>query len=369
MSPIKRGDIYYLYVPKQKGGVMLRTCGTGDARLYRQMKRMVAELKDGRRWKLLNAVTSKPQRLSLGTLYDSHVSNSLDALEASLSAEALAPHIAAYLKSCAGRGLDARNIENIERQLESFSSVATTTADITTATVTAWLASLTTSSGTRRQYLYAVTGFTNYLVDVGVLKDFPLARVAVPKKNPSRMTYHDAVTDETIVQAASTQYRALFAFIKATGVDVSVALATRARDLDLANGTARLKGTKTAPRDVHDGLIETWAIPLLTEHLHLHDVMAQGPNAHLWPDLTRSGAYHHHDRCCTKLGVEDYTLKDSRHSVAVRMAKAGYTAWEIAEQLGNSPEVVARVYARFIVKLSRRVTESVTQPSTEPTAT
>jgi hypothetical protein len=37
--------------------------------------------------------------------------------------------------------------------------------------------------------------------------------------------------------------------------------------------------------------------------------------------------------------VQEYTLRDSRHSVAVRMLQAGYNVMEIAEQLGNSPGV------------------------------
>lgn len=357
MSPIKRGNIFYLYVPRQSGGVALRTTGTGDVKVYRGMKRMLAEMKDSRRyWPLLAAVTAKPQRLTLGQLYDAHTANALDALQASLSAHALAPHVTAYLAVCTGRGLAPRNVENIARQLAAFLEVATMTTDLTTATVTAWLAGLTTSPGTRRQYLYAVTGFARYLVDVGVLADYPLARVKAPKKNAARMTYMDAATDEKIVQASRPDVRALFAFIKGTGCDVSVALATVRRDVDLGAGTARIKGTKTAQRDVHEGIVEAWAIPYLRE-----TVARTLPNALLFPGISRSVAAHQHERACAAVKVEGYTLKDARHSVAVRMAKAGYTVFEIAEQLGNSPELVAKVYARFIPKMGHRVTESITE--------
>lgn len=356
MSPTKRNGIFYLYVPKQKGGVVLRTTETTDVRIYRLMKAMVQRLKSERRWPILNAITGK--KATLGQVFDADRTKTLDAFEASLSAEVLAPHVTAYLASCKGRGLAERNVENIKRQLDSFLTVAGSTADLTTATVTAWLAGLTTTPGTRRQYLYAVTGFTRYLCDVGVLKDYPLTRVKAPKKNAARMTYHDAATDERIVQAASEQYRALFAFIKGTGCDVSTALNMTRRDLNTASWTARLKGTKTAQRDVHEGLVEAWAQPYL-----FHLMLVAG--VPLFPGLTRSGAYHHHERCCAAVGISDYTLKDARHSVAVRMAKQGYTVQEIAEQLGNSPELVARVYARFIPKMTHRVTPDVTRPTEE----
>jgi integrase len=359
MSPTKRKGIYYLYVPKQKGGVVLRTTGTGDARTFRLMRAMVAELKDTRRWPLLMAVVEG--RLTLGAVHDAYRANGLAALEVSLSAQHLAQHVTAYLAACRGRGLAPRNVENIDRQLASFIGLDTTTADLTPAKVTAWLSGLTTSPGTRRQYLYAVTGFVRYLVDVGVLADYPLTRVKAPKKNPARMTYHDAATDERIVLAASPKYRALFAFIKGTGADVTTALHITRRDIDWKAATVRLRGTKTATRDVHRGIIEPWALRYVeTDNTHtLH-------NAPLWPGLTRSGAYHHHERCCAAVGVEDYTLKDSRHSVAVRMAEAGYTVFEIAEQLGTSPELVARVYARFIPKMASRVTPHVTRVAGEP---
>jgi integrase len=221
--------------------------------------------------------------------------------------------------------------------------------DLNPARVKAWMASLDVTSGTRRQYLYAVTGFAQYLVDVEVLADFPLSRVKAPKKNPSRVRHEAESVDLAIVNAASLKYRALFAFIKATGVDVSVALKTLRRDIDLTRGVAELKGTKTAKRQVHNAIIEGWAIPIITEH-----VKNLTPNAPLWPDITRFGVQNHHKRCCKAVEVQGYTLRDSRHSVAVRMLEAGYNIMEIAEQLGNSPDLVARVYARFIPKMERR---------------
>lgn len=362
MTPIRRGKqgIYFLYVPKQKGGVVLRTTGTVDKRTYTLMKALVARLKAERRWPLLMAVVTK--RVWLGQLYDADRTNSLDALEAGLSAQELSPLASDYLAACEGRGLAERNVENIKRQLDAFlwwlhaKGLAETTADLTSPNVTAWLASLKTTPGTRRQYLYAVTGFTRYLVDeVEVLKDYPLGKVKAPKKNQPRMTYVDAATDERIVQAASPQYRALFAFIKATGCDLTTALNLRRGDVS-NEWTARLKGTKTANRDVHFGIIEPWAWGYLRPTLQ-----ATLGNAKVFPGLGRSGAYHHHARCCTALELADYTLKDSRHSVAVRMAKAGYTAFEIAEQLGTSVDLVSKVYAQFIVKMAHRVTAHVTE--------
>lgn len=373
MSPIRRNGVYYLYVPDRAGHWTLRTTKTKDASVYRGMKRMIAELRDTRRWSLLDAMITG--RLTIGTVYDAHTANALDALDASLSASKLTAHVPAFLDGLRVLGRAERYVGGVSKKVRSFveAAHAGTTADLTPARVTAWLASLKTTPGTRRQYLYAVTGFARYLCDIGVLKDYPLARIKAPKKNPARMRYETEANDQRIVNAASPKYRALFAFIKSTGCDVSTAFRTRRRDIDLDRGVAELKGTKTARRVVHEGLIEAWAIPVLRSHL-----AGLTPNALLWepktgkpgkhgtaetPFYSVSGAGHHHAQTCAALEIDGYTLKDARHSVAVRMAKAGYTPFEIAEQLGTSADLIASTYARFILKLTRRVTPHVTRPS------
>lgn len=357
MSPKRRNGVYYMDVPKPLGGAVLRTTETHNVAIYRKMKRLIQQLRDERRWGLLMPVIER--RLTIGHLYDAWAANGLDKLERSLSWQALTPHSDRFIESCTARGLAPRNVENIRRQIDRFLGWRkdATTNDLNPATVTAWLSTLTQSPGTRRQYLFALTGFTRYLVDVGVLDDYPLSRVKAPKKNLSRMTYMDAATDERIVQAANPTYRMLFALIKATGADVTTALALRHTDLDLAAGTVRLRGTKTAQRDVHEAVIEPWALKYLTRQPFI--------NAPLFEGVTRHGAYRHHERCCYAVGVADYTLRDSRHSVAVRMMKAGYNVMEIAEQLGNSPELVARIYARFTPKMELRRRETGTDRGTQ----
>jgi hypothetical protein len=95
---MKRNGIEYLYVPRQSGGVVLRTTGTKDKSVVRGMKRMLEDLKYARRWALLGAVTGG--RLTLGAVYDAHSANALDALEASMKAAPLAGHGAGYLADC-----------------------------------------------------------------------------------------------------------------------------------------------------------------------------------------------------------------------------------------------------------------------------
>ena len=340
-----RGKNLSIYVPLRSGGLAQRSCGTSSPKIARAITRIVDRLRDERRWSLLEAVTSKPSRLNLASLYDADAANRLDELEASLSACLLSSMLdgwQAWVVASRGQtGTDREYRYQVESFL-SFLGADAHSAQITPATVTPWIASLTASPGTRRKYFYALKSFVRYLRNMGSLVNDPLAGYQPPAKNGRRERWETEETDRRIVDAASTAYRALFAFVKATGCDVGTARRTLARDIDIARGRACLKGTKTARRQVHEAEIEPWALPIIAEHLKGHT-----PNAPLWPAFTNSGAAHHHARCCAAVGVADHTLKDARHSVAVRMRFAGRTFEEIAEQLGNSPWQVAEVYARF----------------------
>lgn len=55
-----------------------------------------------------------------------------------------------------------------------------------------------------------------------------------------------------------------------------------------------------------------------------------------------------HRGACRTLGIENYQLKDARHSYAVRAIRAEAPFEHVAEQLGHADTtMVVRVYARF----------------------
>lgn len=367
MTAFRRGKNQQIYLPLRSGGLVQRSTGTSSLAVRNKVKKIVEELRAEGRWTLIEAMTTIPAgkkkpRLTCLALYAANAAKELDTLEARFASASLAAHVDAWQRWVVTQlgmtGTDA----NYRQQVDTFLAVTpdATTADLTPAKVTPWLTGLTCSTGTRRKYLYALRSFLAYLRAMGLVKGDPLADVKAPKKNPSRLRWETEANDRRIVDAAEPKYRALFAFLKSTGADVGAAIGkAKLRDLDLARGVARLRGTKTDQRQVHEAIIEAWALPILAEH-----VRGMLPNAALWPartpgapagatgryvseGYTRSGAAHHHERCCEALEIEDYSLKDARHSVAVRMRFAGYSFEEIAEQLGNSPYQVATVYARF----------------------
>lgn len=96
-------------------------------------------------------------------------------------------------------------------------------------------------------------------------------------------------------------------------------LTTLRRDIDLTKGLEEPKGTRTAKRRAHNAIIEAWALPILTEH-----VKGLTPSARFWAVLTRFSIQNHNKRCCEAVGVQEYNLRDSRHSIAVRILQAAY---------------------------------------------
>jgi integrase len=90
--------------------------------------------------------------------------------------------------------------------------------------------------------------------------------------------------------------------------------------------------------------VAEWAWPYVEERCR--DLR---PNDLLFPDIDRWQARDAHVDGCTRAEIEDYQLRDQRHSYAVRAARAGAPAELIARQLGHANAVlVLKVYGRFM---------------------
>lgn len=337
-----KGAKLQLYVPGEPGmRPVQRSTGTSRTDVAKKMRKMLGELKDARDWPLLNGVREK--RITLGALYDAYAAKALDELRKSISATNLAEHKDEWQQWVKTERGDTGTDALYRQQVDTLVADPFRSHELTKARVKKWLGSLErASTGTRRKYFYALKSFVGYLIEAEVLKSDPLAGMSAPKKNKARLRWVTEDVDRAIVARTSPKYRALFAFLKGTGADVSAALRAVKRDIDFARGVVYLRGTKTDRRAVHEGIVETWALELLRDHARFLDA-----NALLFAGLDRKAASHHHDRVIGKVNVADYTLKDSRHSIAVRMRFAGYSFEQIAEQLGNTVHQTATIYARF----------------------
>jgi integrase len=313
------------------------------------MKRMLRDLKDRQQWEVLEAVYHG--QLKVSDLYAEYAANSLPELKAKLASVVLSDHLDAWGDWVRANGGAGQTATTYRAQVDTLVKPGFQLHELTTPRISAWLTSLPkVTPGTRRKYLYALRSFITYLTEQNILAVDPSAGVKSPKKNKPRLRYELEAVDVKIVEAAPVEYKALFALIKSTGAEVSAALATMRGDLDLKQALVHVRGTKNENRDRHDVVIDPWALPYLRDHCR-----AIVGNVALWPNITRYQAHAVHQATCKALSIDDYTLRDSRHSWAVRSRKRGESLEAIAAQLGHkSIYMAATVYGRFKPTIEER---------------
>ena len=345
----KKGRNLQIYVAGRTG-YKQRSTGTSLPAEARKIQRMCEALKDGQEWDLLDAVLDG--RLQLRDLYASYAANTLSQLRADCNAVNLADYLEGWSQWVIANNGTPQTAATYRAQVVTLVGSSLSASSLTPATISQWLTQIPkVTTGTRRKYLYALKSFIRYLRELGVIDSDPTAGLRSPKKNPPRLNWVIEEIDRLITAAAPAPYAALFALIKATGAEVSAALSTLRRDLDLEQGLVHIRGTKNERRNRHDALIEPWALPILREHCR-----SLTPNAPLFPSISRYQAHYHHQEICESLDIQDYTLRDARHSWAVRCRKNGGSLEAIAEQLGHkSIMMAATVYAVFKPTLAERL--------------
>lgn len=369
-------------VPLRNGGDgPIRPCGTEDEEIALEIEALVKRLTKKREyWPLLEAITCSPPILTLIELYDADRANALDELLASLNDPDLSIYLDGWeqwvnsnLGETGTAAMYRKQVETLEAKDATGKVVYTLTdhfprSALTKATVNAWLASRKVTTGYRRKLLYALFSFIRYLREEAVLDRNPIDDITRPKKGKKRTRWETEENDVRIVKASPIQYQGLFAFIKATGAEVSPATELAAREIDLWPedderycGLAHIPGTKTETRDRHDVLIEKWARPFIVAALQ-----GKLPNAKVWEGISRYMAHWHHQKAAAAVEVLDYTLRDARHSWAVRGRKSNpqVTFEAIAEQLGNTVAVVADVYAEYKMTPAERRSGGVSAAKT-----
>lgn len=338
-----RGAIYFVGVPTQARGWVKRSTGTRDKSLARAMSRMIDDLgpKGRRTWDLLDAVALKS--LSVAELYDAFSADSLDQLRDRMHDVDLEPQVDEWLKVIAA-SVASDTVAHYDLYVRSLIEAhkRLPRSALTHARLVHWLASRKVGRSTKRKYHAAMSGFCEYLKGIGVLTRNPMREIKAPPPAPPRMRYLDLSDVERLIEAQPAPYNVLSALLHATGMEVSVALSLKRRDVDIARREVRARGTKTKARD-RIAKVAEWAWPLVERYVSLLT-----PNAPLFPGINRWTASDKHREACEALEIEDYQLKDSRHTYAVRAIRAGAPFEVVAQQLGHADTtMVVRVYGRF----------------------
>ncbi len=342
-STYTRGGVFYAKVRCSTGEWIGRTCETRDRALAKAMSRMVDELahRGKQSWDLLDGVRNG--QLSLPTLYAAYAGNQLDELRERLSDVDLSPVVEEWLSSLTGR-LSPDTIAHYRVHVRSLihEEKPFLRSGLTFERLADWLSKVDRSAGTRRKYHAAMTGFCRYLRSRTIIRQSPMQDVKAPRAASPRMRYLSQDDVLRIVDALEEPYRTIVAVMHGTGIEISAMLRLQRRDIDFERAEIRARGTKTKARD-RVVTIEPWAMKYLRRHAR--PLIA---NASVFPGINRWTVSDVHRAACKALGIEDYQLRDSRHTYAVRAIRAGASFEAVAQQLGHTDTtMVIRVYGRF----------------------
>ncbi|MGI9076845.1 MAG: tyrosine-type recombinase/integrase [Gemmatimonadaceae bacterium] len=345
----KNRTAWFVAVPTPHGWVK-RSTGTAHKPTAIAIERMLTVLgpKGRREWDVLERVANNS--LALGVLFDAYCRNDLDRLRAEQNDLDLEPHVAIWLERIREKVAPetARHYGHMVRSLVG-SGCRFFRSRFTPDELDAWLSAYPGSRSTQRKAHAAMSGFAAYLVRARILTINPLRSVEPPPPNAPRLRYVDVPEMKRLANSQEERFGVLSALLGGSGIEVSVAVKLRRRDIDLERREVRASGTKTHARDRIVRVAE-WAWEYVEDH-------CQGlrPNDLLFPGIDRFAASDSHREACGRLGIEGYQLRDQRHSYAVRAARAGTPAELISRQLGHANAVlVLKVYGRFMPSQQER---------------
>jgi integrase len=355
---MKRNDTFYLYVPTSEKTLHLKTTGFKKAETAKKVATMVASMRDNADFELLDAVVAGKTTLEL--VYLAKVKGRLAELKKELKRVPLADFIEPWLDSCRVEGLSEASISLYRQRMQKFFNPDDTAKrvefvhQLTPGAIRDLLAALGVTSGTARQYLTEVQSFCRYLVAKEILVANPAANrdlVPRPGKNESRTRWVQVETDLAIVNAADEDYRNLFALAHATGADRGDLQKIRRRHVNLEQRTIDLHGSKTKGRRRMGVPIEEWALPFVEAACAGKD-----PEDLLFPGISKDAISRAHERATQKAKVEDYWLRDGRHSYACRAILRGAPIRLVSRWLGHTNLATTyNVYVHFDGAVQQRL--------------
>jgi integrase len=323
-------------------GEVRKSSGTRDKATARAIERAINDLKTRRDWQILNAVVDGV--LSPGEVFDATRSGGLEQLRAQLDDMNLEPQVSIWLERH-GQRVAPDTIAHYAHVVRSLlpADKQFPRSRFTIDVLDGWLASYPAGRSTRRKAHSAMSNFAKHLMRMRIITSNPMRSIEAPPANAPRLRYLDVPGMKRLANYQREPFCALSALLGGTGIEVSVAVTLRRRDVDAPRKEIRAAGTKTHSRDRIVRVAE-WAWPYLEERCG-----ALRPNDPLFPGIDRWEASDAHRAACKRAEIEDYQLRDQRHSYAVRAARGGTPAELISRQLGHANAVlVLKIYGRFM---------------------
>jgi integrase len=325
------GNVVRVY--DRYGTPHVRTLGTSDLTQIPELKAFVRWLRTKRKWDALDLIIARA--LSISDAYDAHEAGELADVVARLKAAQQDVDLEPLVTEWAERA-NAKYVKQVRTLI--IAGKPFPASRFSRSEVSRFLAGLKVADPTRNRYRAALSVFARWLVEREVLDFNPVRDVRGFKERDPRDKWLDPFDAERLVYAAHMPYRAIFALLYYSGVEIGAALKLTASDLG-TDGTVHVRGAKTRWRN-RIIRVPTWVWELLPRAM---------PGRPLFPGITYDMVYDAHKAALEALGLSGYTMHDARHSYAVNALRRGLSPQVVAHQLGHrDASMVLRVYGRFI---------------------
>lgn len=348
--------IYTLKVPTSD----LEWAGYSTKTKHKPTAQRMADMVDAlgpegaRAWDVLAAIHDG--RFTLPELYDRWVACGKDvaALRRALEQIDLEPMVETFLEAATCSEDTKAHYRSLLRRFFPESQPFDATA-FTVGRVQRFVDELKVKPGTKRKAGAALRAFANWLVRRGILTSNPVREIRLPSAAAPRTLFLDTPDAQLLADAQPSPYRELSAILAGSGIEVSVALRLRRRDVDARKKEIRAAGTKTHARD-RVVRVADWAWPAVIRVMR--DKKADALLFDTIPNRWAAGDVHR--LAAEKLAVQSpvfagYTMRDARHTYAVRQIRAGVPVEVVARQLGHANSTLVQlVYGRFIPSQDER---------------
>lgn len=352
----KGRQIYTVKVPTTAGEWLPYSTGTQHLATARRIERMLDALgpRGERAWDVLDVIHRR--EWTPAEVHDLYVraGSEVAALRRLLTQVDLGPLLEKFLEAAHCTEDTKAHYKALIRRLIPADAVFPA-VEFTAVRLQQTIDEMGLSAGSKRKAGAAFRTFGNWLVRRGVLGDNPMRQVRLPSSPRPRMLFLETEDAKRLADAQPSPYREFSALLAGSGIEVSTALALRVRDVDEPHREIRAAGTKTHARDRIVRVAE-WAWPSVQRA-----IAGKGADELLFaaiPDRWAAGDAH---RAAietleqTSVVFIGYTMRDHRHTYAVRAMRAGAPPDLIARQLGHAtPTLVLTVYGRFQPSQSER---------------
>lgn len=381
--------VWETQVPLRDGSWAKHTCETRDRVTAREIDEMLYQLgpKKKQAWDLLEMVTTRPQRWSLADLWrrwssvparldestgdpiEPSVDERIRALRDQLTSVDLEPLVDKWHAALTGPAY-AVSEDTADHYLAAVrllipAGVPFARELLTEQRIREWLEEMDdVTSATARKRAIGMHQFILYARQHKKLGYDPMRDLVLPPAGEPLCHYLETADIELLAGAATGQVRHLELILPGTAMEVSTALAVRVRAVSKLDKEIHAPGTKSYNRDrivrvsdfawnaVLELLKGKHPDSLLFDRIP-HRFFARDEHSTARDALVEKG--HRVYAEMTGGVAHDYTLRDHRHTWAVRAVRSGTPLEAIARVLGHSNAVLAaKVYARFVPNKEER---------------